>query len=180
MERWREFLAIALFATAGCSGITANSNTAPGANLGNYRTYGWYQPPSGEMQSVAEQEVRSALERELAQKGLVPATTEPPDFLVAYHATKQQKVSVTPSYGPYGYGYWGYRWGSFPDVSTYTEGTLIVDFIDPKTNQVFWRGSAQGVVEHPNNPDLHRIDTAVAKLVKQYPTQVASVPRPAM
>jgi Domain of unknown function (DUF4136) len=179
MKRWKEFLAIALFAAVGCSGITANSNTAPGANLGKYHTYAWYQPPSGEMQSIAEQEVRSSLERQLAQKGLTMATTQPPDFLVAYHATKQQKVNVTPGYG-YGYGYWGYRWGGFPDVSTYTEGTLVVDFIDPQSNQVFWRGSAQGVVENPNNPDPQRIDTAVAKLVKQYPMQVASVPRPAM
>jgi len=179
MKRWKELFAMALVAAVGCSGITASSKTAPGVSLANYRTYAWYQPPAAEMQTVGEQEVRAALARELAQKGLMPAATEPPDFLVAYHATTQQKVNVTP--GGYGYGYrWGYGWSGFPDVTTYTEGTLIVDFIDPKTNQVFWRGTAQGVVEHPNNPDPQRISTAVSKLMKQYPSEMASVPRPAM
>ena len=183
MKRWKELFAMVLVAAAGCSGITANSNTAPGVSLGNYRTYAWHQAPSGEMQTVGEQEVRSALARQLAQKGLMPATTQPPDFLVAYHATTQQKVNVTPGYGygyGYGYGRWGYGASGFPDVTTYTEGTLIVDFIDPKTNQVFWRGTAQGVVRHPDNPDPQRIDTAVAKLMKQYPAEMASVSRPAM
>ena len=176
MKRCTQFLALALLAVAGCSGITANANVAPGANLGKYHTYGWYQPTAGGAESIGEQEVRGALERELAQKGLTLATTEKPDFLVAYHAKKQQQTSVTPGY----YGYWGYGWGGFPDVTTYTEGTLVVDFIDPATNQVFWRGTAQGVLEHPNNPDLHKIDTAVAKIVDQYPTQMAAAPRPAM
>lgn len=179
MRPRRTLLAVALLTiAAGCSGITTQANTAPGANLGKYHTYGWYHPPTGEMQSLAEQEVRSALQRDLAQKGLSLATTEAPDFLVAYHAKRQEKVQVTPS--GYGYGFYGYGWGGFPDVTTYTEGTLVVDFVDPQTNQVFWRGTAQGVVEHPNNPDLNRIDTAVSKIVQQYPTQMASVPRPPM
>ena len=173
MRAWTRFLAAALpFVAAACSGITTNANLAPGANLSRYHTYAWYSPPQAS-ESPGEQEVRAALENQLAQKGLVPATNAPPDFLIAYHGAKQQKVNVMPSYG---YGWWG----GYPNIYTYTEGTLIVDFIDPGTNKVFWRGTASGALSHPNNPDLHKIDTAVAKLVQKYPTQVAAVPRPAM
>lgn len=176
MGRWRGLLAAALLAAAGCAGITTNAAVAPGANLAKYHTYGWYTPPGGRVESPGEQEVRAALERALAQKGLVPATTAPPEFLVAYHARKQQQVDVMPG----GYG-WGYGFYGYPDVSTYTEGTLIVDFVDPQTNQVFWRGTASAILDHPNNPDLGKIDQAVAKLIEQYPaTAAAATARPAM
>jgi hypothetical protein len=166
-----------LFAAASCSGITANSNIAPGTNLAKYRTYGWQNQGTGQPESIGEQEVRSALQTQLAQKGLTLATTTPPDFLVSYHAKKQEKVESYPG----GYGYYGYGWGGFPDIETYTEGTLIVDFIDPKTNRVFWRGTASGVLDNPDSPNMERIDTAVAKLVQQYPQQMtATTPRPAM
>ncbi len=173
MNRWMGFLSVALLLTAAaCSGITANANLAPGANPAAYHTYAWYTPPNGQAASPAEQEVRAALQRDLAQKGMVPATTEPPDFLVAYHATREQKIEA---YGGYGW------WGGFPSIDTYTEGTLVVDFIDPKTNNVFWRGSAKGVVDNPGNPNLGKIDTAVAKIVDRYPAPMAaSTSRPAM
>ena len=180
MRPWTRYLPTALLiaVAAGCSGITTNANIAPGANLAQYHTYGWYAPPRpGE--SPGEQQVRVALENQLAQKGLVPATNGRPDFLVAYHATRQQKVAVTPGYG-YGYGYGYGLYSGMPSAYTYTEGTLIVDFIDPKTNQAFWRGTASGVLNHPNNPDPQKIDTAVAKLMKRYPVEVASVPQPVM
>jgi len=177
MRRTTRLLATAfLFAVAACSGITANSNIAPGTNLAQYRTYAWHSGVSGQAESIGAQEVRSALQAQLAEKGLQLTTTGNPDFLVAYHGKKEQKVDVYPG----GYGYWGYGWGGFPDVQTYTQGTLIVDFIDPKTNKVFWRGTASGVLDDPNNPNLAKIDTAVAKLVQQYPTQMAATQRPAM
>jgi hypothetical protein len=170
-----------LFAAGACSGITANSKIAPGTNLAQYRTYGWHNQQTG-TESIGEQQVRSALQTQLAQKGLTLATTAPPDFLVAYHAKKEQKVQVYPGGGGYwGYGYWGYGWGGYPDIETYTQGTLMVDFIDARTNKVFWRGTASGVLDHPDNPDIQKIDTAVAKLVQQYPQQMAAATqRPAM
>lgn len=163
-----------------CSGITASSNFAPGVNTTQYRTFGWYATPPGQALSVSDQQVRAALQNQLEQKGLTPATAAaPPDFLIAYHAKRQQKVDVSPGYA-YGYGYGYGWWGGFPNVYTYTEGTLIVDFIDPKTNQVFWRGTAQSVLSHPNNPDPRKVDKAVAKIIKRYPSQLASIPRTRM
>lgn len=177
MRRCARLLSVALLLAAGaCSGITANSNIAPGTNLAQYHTYAWHSGVSGQAQGIGEQEVRSALQAQLAEKGLTLATNAPPEFLVAYHGKKEQKTEVYSG----GYGYWGYGWGGFPDVQTYTQGTLIVDFIDPQTNKVFWRGTASGVLDNPDNPDMSKIDTAVAKLVQQYPTQMASTQRPAM
>jgi hypothetical protein len=162
----------------GCSEISTSARLAPGTPVTSYRTYSWFQDPNKPVQTLAEQRMRSSLEAKLASKGLMPATAAPPDFLVAYHAKTQEKIQVTPSYA-YGYPYtWGYSWGGFPDVTSYLEGTLIVDFIDPHSNQVFWRGTAEGEVQHPENPDPQRIDKAISRLIDQYPApQMASSPR---
>ncbi len=55
-------------------------------------------------------------------------------------------------------------------VYQYTEGTLVVDFVDPTTERVLWRGTATGVVHHPQNPDLNKVAKAVDKLMSHYPS----------
>ncbi len=161
---------------AGC-GASVSSTVSPGANLGRYHTYAFYTSPyrAGAAESPSEQEVKSALRNSLAQKGMVEtAPGQTPEFLVAFHARKQQKLDVTSA----GYGWWGLGGA---DVYTYTEGTLIVDFIDPATKNVFWRGTATQIIDNPYAPNLNKIDKAVAKMIDKYPaTMTAGVARPAM
>jgi hypothetical protein len=173
--RIARFIAIGAIA-AGC-GATVSSTVAPNANLGQYKTFAFKTPQyrAGRAESPAEQELQTALRNDLAQKGLAEAAPgQPPDFLIAYHVKEQQKLDVADV----GYG-WGWGLGG-PDVTEYTQGSLIVDFIDPHTNKAFWRGTASDVVNNPNSPNLGKVDKAVAKLVNQYPSAMASTSRPTM
>jgi hypothetical protein len=78
----------------------------------------------------------------------------------------------------WGWGY-DYGWGG-PAYYAYTEGTIIVDFIDPHTNKVFWRGTASSVIDDPNNVSTAKVNKSIAKLISQYPvTMTASNPAPA-
>jgi hypothetical protein len=167
----------AVLLIAGC-GATVRSTVAPNANLGQYHTYSFFTPGyrANTPETPAEQQLREALRSNLTQKGLTeaPAGVQP-DFEIAYHVKEQQKLDVNTV----GYGFWGWYGGTY--VTSYTEGTLIVDFIDPRNNNVFWRGTASDVVNNPATPDLNKLDKAVAKLVNQYPTQMtAAAARPAM
>ncbi len=174
MKTWPLFVVSAAALAAGCASVSTHATTAPGANLARYQTYAWAEEPAGAVQTPADQQIRASIAQALGQKGM---TTAPPgtrpDFLVAYQTAAQEKVNVVEN-GPW---YHGYR---SRDVESYTEGTLIVDFIDPATRQVFWRGTASSVVEHPDNPNPRKIAEAVAKLMKKYPGEVAATPRPAM
>jgi hypothetical protein len=165
-----------ILVVAGC-GAQVRSTVASGANLSQYRTYAFYTPAyrANRPESPGEQELRMSLRNSLAERGLteVPAGIAP-DFEVAYHVKKQQKLDIDTV----GYGFWG--WSPAANVTTYTEGTLIVDFIDPRTNTVFWRGTATDVLHHPESPDMARVDAAVAKLIRQYPSMMAATPRQAM
>ena len=65
-------------------------------------------------------------------------------------------------------------------VDEYTQGTLFIDFIDPKTKQVFWRGTASAVADHPENPDTGKLAKAVDKVMAKYPSELATTSRSTM
>jgi hypothetical protein len=166
-------LLAAMLALPACAGVSTNTRLAPGVDLAQYRTFAFVPRTTEQPETLADQTIRSSIAQNLGQKGIVFATSSPPDFLVDYHAKTQQRVEMRQGY------YGGLGW-TYPDINSYTEGTLIVDFIDPATHQIFWRGTASAVVAHSDNPDPSRIDHAVAKLVRDYPSQVAAVRRPQM
>jgi hypothetical protein len=112
---------------------------------------------------VADQDIEQSLRQALTARGYVESAR--PDFFVVHQVQLQQQVS-----GGYGVGWYGF------DAYTYTEGTLIVDFIDPQTNHAFWRGTASDLVNNPASPNAGRIQAAVSKLINQYPSNLASIP----
>jgi len=174
-------LLIPLLALAGC--VTVRSSTSPSANLAHYRTFAWYVSPTPTVQQTAFERspagglVRERIARDLHARG-IRESPDRPDFFVAYHTRLQQRIDVND---------WGYPtvfWGAPPgpvSIDEYTQGTLVVDFIDPKTGQIFWRGTATAVVNHPENPNMQKLATAVDKVMKKYPAEVASAaPRQTM
>jgi hypothetical protein len=171
----RSSVAALILVAAGC-GATIRSTTASNADLAKYRTYSFLTPPSkaGQPETIVDQTINSSLKESLATKGLTEAAPgQAPDFLIAHHAKTQQKLDVEPM----GYGFYG--WGG-TDVTQYTEGTLIVDFIDPQTKQVFWRGTANDVVNHPESPNTGKLSKVVGKIVDRYPAAMAAAPRTTM
>ena len=174
-------LALAL---AGC--VTVRSSTSPHANLAQYRTFAWHMSPTANHRqlefdrSPAGALVRDRVARDLAQKGIVE-TRGTPDFLVTVHTRLEDKVDVND---------WSYPtvfWGAPPgpvSIDEYTQGTLVIDFIDPQSGQIFWRGTASSIVNHPETPNMQKLATAVDRVMQKYPaptaTATASAPRPTM
>src|SRR5262245_28210223 len=113
MQR-RAALLVAMMVAPSCSSMRVHSELAPRVDLGQYRTYGWASTPE-RPEANLDQNVRLALRRQLAQRGLTE-TTESPDFLIAYHVLREQKVAVAD----WGSGIYGWA----PDVINYTEGAL--------------------------------------------------------
>ena len=135
-------------------------------NFSNMKTFGFAVQRRGATDPLAgdtlnDARIRTAMESQLIANGFRTAT-ESPDFVIAYHVTTKNKLNVQDySYGPP-------RWFGRTDirVNQYSEGTLIVDFIDVKTNQVIWRGRASGTLELKDVEK--KINKSVEKLVKQF------------
>jgi hypothetical protein len=102
--------------------------------------------------SLVDQRVQKALKEELIAKGLSERASDKSTILVSFLVTSKDKTKIRTyntglTYGAYShYRYGGVVWNQQVDVYEYTEGQLIVDFIDPETNHVIWRGIGTRVI----------------------------------
>ena len=135
-------------------------------NFSNLKTFGFAVQRRGANDPLAgdtlnNERIQTALESQLIANGYRPDATNA-DFAIVYHVTTKDKLSVQD----YGYGpprWWG---GRNIHVNQYSEGTLLVDFVDVKTKQVIWRGRASGTLEMKGVDK--KISKSVEKLVKQF------------
>jgi hypothetical protein len=98
------------------------------------------------------------------QDGGMKWDKENPDVLVTYHtdAAQAMKLNVTLYSYTYSAGWWwSPLWGSGMDVSTWTQGTLMVDIWNPKTETIVWRGAVVGVV--PEDPSPAKAQKTIEK-----------------
>src|SRR2546423_6452985 len=142
--------------------------------------------------SITNQRLRADLLQGFESKGFTSVQSNP-DFLVAYYAGTKAKMDTTywaPDYGwRYGYRGFGFRGSRFRSawpwygyaspypnmqVSEYTQGSVIVDVIDPKTMELLWRG--QGVATVSDNPDTYakELDKSVVSILNKFPQAQAA------
>jgi Domain of unknown function (DUF4136) len=159
-----------------CASIWVTHDYDSAVDFSALKTWSWHagKPDSGEdeVTSLLSARIRSALEQELVARGC-PKVESGGDFQVSFHTVIAQKVESTSTSSAYGYGWRHGHVAAYaaPEVYSYEEGTLIVDFIDPKSNHMIWRGTAGAVVDRQASPETReqRVKDAVQKLIALYP-----------
>jgi hypothetical protein len=180
----------------GCAGSQVTVDQDDNADLSKYRTFDFADADSRNenagdngnpvyQSSLIEKNIHTYIADELQSRGVKKVETNA-DMLVAYHTYTEKKRGTTNDYYPMMYGGWGWRyypWGvtSFPygytprRTYTYTEGTLIIDIVDARTNQLVWRGSVAGTVDSPANVG-RQVEKAVRTIFKKYPVSPGAAP----
>jgi hypothetical protein len=166
---------------AGCSSVKIRTEFDPAAPFASYRSYAWVTSAPGSEQAAPMRDPRvraqvvAALDREMAKKGLVLTSIDAsPDFLVSVLGWSNTQIDVQNygyAYGAsYAYGPYGPTTVAAPvtQVREYTEGTLLLDFVDAKTKKLVWRGTATDTIASPESVRAS-IDEAARKLLEAYP-----------
>lgn len=168
------FGALLALSVAACSSVRYNNDFDPAINFSQIKTYAWLQvegqaEANRGVDEFTERRIISAVDNELAAKGFQKATSGQPDILVNFYVTTENKMNVDTYYT--GWGYYGWYGGTQTTVRQWTEGTLIIDFIDTKEKDLAWRGWAQGELQRNLSPEerTRRINSVVAGILKQYP-----------
>ncbi len=148
------------------------------ADFSAVKTYAWAEQEQAEINDLNQKRIVSAVESQLALKGL-KAVDSDPDVYVAYFTDDDEQVVVDTTHMGYGYGpgmYWDPFWGggmgmstSTSRVRTYTQGTLVVDLYDADEKQLVWRGVVTATVNADPRKLEKQINKGVAKLFKKYP-----------
>ena len=116
--------------------------------------------------TLVDKRIRDALKRDLESRGFRYQPDGQADFVIAYYAREQERAETEPI----GYGMpYRWRWGWGPRVWTryYTEGSVVVDFIDPGNNQLIWRGRVTDTVNGLDQSDK-QVNKGAKELVKHF------------
>ena len=155
--------------------------------IGFYRNSGQVSGDNPlQLSDIQRQRIDSALSYALGNRGfqMVDDPAEA-DMLHSWLLVTQHKTDVrtyeTPTYGA-GYGRYGrynrysmYNcWSCAPtrtevSVRNYTEGTFIVDMIDPKMNKSVWRGFTQSRLKGNQSEDQGKYNEAATAMFASFP-----------
>jgi hypothetical protein len=173
---------------SGCSTVSVTTDYDHTANFAKYRTYALEPPPKAPALSPsADAALRTTLREDLAARGIteVPPGNHP-DLAVVPHVRTQQKYDVQQytswGYGPGGWPYYGGYYGvwygapyTYNTINTYTEGTLILDFVDTSNQKLVFRGVGKATVSNKPEANADKIREAVSKIVASLPATAQPV-----
>jgi hypothetical protein len=112
----------------------------------------------------------NSMMREMEDKGL-RRSKDAPDLLVDFTVTTEERLDIrqTPSSSTLHRSHWNRGFNTWPNYQTtvrqYTQGTLLVDFIDIKNNALIAEGAAEGRIRSSEitQPQVDEIVRAIVK-----------------
>ena len=148
-------------------------NAMPGTDFAKFKSYKWIAIQGAVTpDQIVDQEIKQAIDMELATKGLTKTEADTADLYVGY----QVAVDQEKQWNAYGGGL-GFRAGlgtASATSSTISIGTLGLDIYDQAGKQLVWRGAATKTIDAKAKPEKRQenITKSVNKLLKNYPPPV--------
>jgi hypothetical protein len=173
-------------ATVACGpAIRVRTSLEPDANLANLHTFHVLSAPTrhdGKTQSssdpmldnsITNRALRQDLAKGFEHLGYVP-TQGSADFDVAYYASTREKLDITTwDYGHAAWpGWYWWRWGGpqpVAEVQPYTQGTVVVDVVDPTSKQLLWRGEGVAAVSDDPSDYAKNLEQMVTAILQKFP-----------
>jgi hypothetical protein len=165
-----------------CYGQDVQTDFDRSVDFSTFHRYAWKVHPLLErdpelLHSVGAELVRMAVNQELMSRGLEPTEAEFADCFVTFFGGRKEVEQVvgTTTFstgGWYGWGapHWQTGWTEVM-VRHYTEGTLVLDFVTARTEQLAWRAYCKGAIRNPSKRDKV-ISKAVEKALKKFPPKM--------
>ena len=154
-------------------------NFAAGQDFSRYKTFKWVQiKGADQLNGLADQQLKAAVDAEMAKKGLVPSSGDTADLLVGYQVSLGQEKQFTTldsgwGYGPGWRGGWYGGGGGFSTTTTETiqVGQVDLDMYDAAQQKLVWRGTVSKSLDTKAKPEKRQknLAKAMAKLLKNFP-----------
>jgi len=156
-----------------CSSVRVVSDYDTKVDFTSYKTFAFYKKgiDKASVSDLDKKRIMRAVEAELVAKGFSKSVN--PDILVSIFTKSREQVNVSDNNVGIGWG-WGYNPWFYGrtniNINQYTEGTLFIDFIDKKTNELIWQGIGSGAMKMSNiEKKEERINEFVYKIISTYP-----------
>jgi hypothetical protein len=163
---------VGLMLFSSCGSVRVASDYDTKANFDNYKTFAYFKTgiDKAEINDIDKKRILRAIETEMLAKGFTKS--ENPDLLVSIFTKSSENVNINRNNWGWGFGY-GFYGASFgTSVSTSTQGTLYIDLIDAKTNELVWQGQGSGYLTENVRKKQERIDEFVEQILEAYPPEI--------
>ena len=159
---------------ASCNAVRVNSDFDKNVDFNQFKTYAFYKTgiDKVEISDLDKKRILRSIDNLMQKKGFTKSET--PDLLVNIFTKEKQQIDVNQFNMGWGYG-WGMGWnpwmwgGNNTMVNSYTEGTLYIDLIDAKKNEMVWQGQGQGNLTKNTDEKDAVINEFVTRILEQYP-----------
>jgi hypothetical protein len=169
-----KFLPVLLiFLITSCVTVRVVTDYDRNANFSTYDSFAFYKPgiDKAQISDLDKKRILRAIETEMTAKGLMKSET--PSLLVSIFTKERQRVDVYNNNFGYGWGWNPWYYGGFygNNVSQTTEGSLYIDLIDAKTNELVWQGAGTANLVTSSDIDkrVERIQKIVFEILAKYP-----------
>ena len=152
----------------GCSPMKVYSDYDREISVSSYKTFGWPSPGLIELRNnplyyneLNDKRIKREVALRLKDLGYKYVETSS-DVVIHYHIIMENRSVVNTN--PLGYNYGPYWLGRNVNILEYREGTLILDLMDRKTNNLVWRGWA---VDFLNEDQPEKMEEQLTKAIKR-------------
>lgn len=169
--------AVLLSACGGGVSVKTDYNPEAAQAMNAYKTYSWATVKRDQgVTPLNRDRIIAAIDAALAAKGFQKQPSGG-DFQVAFIATTAQQTDYTTTNDYYGYGY-GRWYGAGGGMSTsrttaynWTQGTLVLDIVDGKSNEMVYRSTAEAEVDQDLSPAERqtRLNAGAIKMLEKFP-----------
>lgn len=137
---------IMLFINSGCGSMSIGHEYDPQYDFSKLKTYSLIPDPYEEPEvELVLKRLRPMVNKSLQDRGY--QQSDNPDFKVALHVRSREAINIVD----WGYSYgWRGTYGYGLDAYQYDEGSLLVDIVDTKTNELIWQGLASAELRSTN------------------------------
>ncbi|MGK0175614.1 MAG: hypothetical protein ACI9AT_002001 [Ulvibacter sp.] len=163
---------LALFIFTSCTTVRVAVDYDREANFTEYNSFAFYKPgiDKAKISDLDKKRILRAIEVEMITKGISKSKT--PTLLVSIFTKEQERVDVYNNNFGFGWGWNPYWFGgnNGNTVTRSTEGSLYIDLIDMKTNELVWQGvGTANLVTYDMEKKEERIKEIVREILAVYP-----------
>jgi hypothetical protein len=175
MKIFKLFPLFLLFIFASCSSVRVATDYDKEANFNNYKSFAFYKPgiDKAKISDLDKKRILRAIESSMTAKGM--SKSDSPALLVSIFTKERERIDVYNNNFGYGWGWNPWWYGGYgSSVSRSAEGSLYIDLIDAKTNELVWQGvgTANLVTDNMERKEA-RIREIVSEILAAYPPGIA-------
>ena len=170
---------IFLLVLTSCNTIGVVSDYDKATNFDNYSSFAFYKPgiDKAKISDLDKKRILRAIQSNLMAKGMNKNNN--PDILVSIFTKESQRVDIYQNNfgGAWGWNpYWGGNFNNNRMITSNIEGSLFIDLIDAKTNELLWQGVSHSGIYKGNDIEKReeKINLIVSKILEQYPPDTAN------